>query len=405
MSNRKEGNVQVVELNKGSQTQEQTVKDPTNVTKVEQTYMPWHNADGSVNQPMLDANNEQKASLQRAYGVDPNGNYNGPIGDILGFDPDRFKEQQEADEKLARFKKKEAGWRNAMGVITDILTAGHGGNVWERKPDNVAEKANETGLKARDNISKLGGAIAQAKAGREKAYQEAEAKRLQQFVKDYGVKVSQTQTTGGGSRKQTLTNGSYEQGYKDDGKLRVGGVHGGGGVEIKNPVEVTFPTFNTSGQPNGTQIIRVDKYQAEAYGKRLADKLEGIYNGLSKEDIAAGKVPPYIQKLIDEGVFNPNPRKNAKTGKVDSKWDYGRLIQSGLYPAKNREIYNIMNDLWKNSAEYDGNNYVFPQEYQTTTNITSPVVGASTTKSSTYQPKNTKTGAGTTTTTGPKYGM
>lgn len=180
--------------------------------------------------PEAAALNEQQADeFAKQHGIDRSkGEYVGPIGNLLGFDPNRFLQQQKEDERLERFKQKEAGWANALGVIIDAATAGHGGDVYQRKPDGVAAKAKEKADKARDNVYALGETIQKAKDAKVREWQAAERQRNNDFLNKYMQTRSEqfvpgkveTKTTEGGKKTTTTIDEQQLKGGSNNKKTK-----------------------------------------------------------------------------------------------------------------------------------------------------------------------------------------
>lgn len=204
-----------------------------NNTTIQQTLYGYQNPDGTIDPEryaQFQAEDAKGAKeMADRFEIDPTtGRYKGTPGALLGFDPEEYKKEQEAKQRLARFKQKEAGWRNALGVITDIATTAAGGNVWVRQPDNVAKQEQAKIDESNLNINKMGTALAQAKAGREAAWLKAEKERHDKLLKANQYQVTQshstqgqdqTTTSGGGSKTNTsavteTTQGKYQQALK-----------------------------------------------------------------------------------------------------------------------------------------------------------------------------------------------
>lgn len=335
---------------------ETSVSTPKVTTETEATYSPFRKVDGGVDQAAVNEfNTNYRDPLANAYDIDPvTGRYKGDVGALLGFDPDKYKAEQEAKARLERFKQKEAGWRNALGVVTDIATAAAGGNVYKRDKDEIAKKAGENADKANLTVQGLGKAVDDAVKGRELAYEQGRLKSLNQYIKDFAVKVKQQNTQGGdkqtttaGGGKVTTTSGGKEitNGYKDAIPRTYSSRGGGSGSGTKNGyVVMTLPKQDKDGNHTGFDQKEVPIAYAKAYKARLQNTIQKLI--IDNDNKKKKNQDPSIEKiktdLIRQGVLIDDGG--------DYKWNdddnrYYNLLSS--FTNVDANLASLLNDIYK----------------------------------------------------------
>lgn len=318
-------------------TTEYTFTSPkTSVTEkddsVENTYTrsPFIKEDGTPDKDMEAFYNENyKKPLQRNYGINPyTGKYKGSISDLLGFDPYKYKAELEEKAKLDNFRKKEAGFKSALSVITDIATAGAGGNVYKREKDKTAEEADKRVDAYKDTIRDVGMAVNKAKKGQEAAYLAASSKAMDDFIKTYGIKVKQTK--GGGSTTTTQGGNTIKTGVK---VLPAKGTRvsvGGGKSELPSTTDI-FINRKVKDGSAGYYTYNVPTDKALGLASRLAT-LYGkyLYNYVNFKNKRTLK-----QELIEAGVLVPNSKLNSnnkeffKNAGGGYSFDYNAILKNG----------------------------------------------------------------------------
>ena len=292
-----------------------TKKEDQVVQKVEQAVGP--------SQEDIDAYKQTiKEPLANAYGVDPNtGKYSGSVAELLGFDPKKREEALRKQEQLARFKQKEASWRNALGVITDVVTAAAGGNVYKRDKDNIAAQEGEKADKAKAAIQEIADAIPTAIRQREAQYRQAEQEQLQKYMDKMTGKVTTTTTQGGGSvttktgGKSTTTKEEVIDPTKTGAKVLIGSRY----YDAKTPVRVAR-------KGGGYINFEADTKDAVSYARLAISRMSQWLNqNQDKEDTQEYK--NMYSALSDAGIVDPlnfDPNNDNITGD-----DYIRFLQNG----------------------------------------------------------------------------
>lgn len=85
---------------------------------------------------------DRNKQLEDAYGT---------FSSTVGANNVRIKRERERLNRLAQKRAKVAAWTDSARVISDMISAGIGGNVYERKPDTTAKEAYEE-IKARKQL-------------------------------------------------------------------------------------------------------------------------------------------------------------------------------------------------------------------------------------------------------------
>lgn len=287
------------------------------------------------------AANKQIEQLNRDKGYiqDEQGNWVEPnMLDALKI-RDNLRATREQQQKLNRWKQIESALYNSGAILSDMITAGLGGDVWKREKDTTAADA----AKDTERLRELQAAEDVAWADKERQRREAEAKERQAIRDKEFERNTKTITTNSGSNTGTQqsvsssnqttnstsrssqnshtigsqdTKGGY---YKDaDGNLvfvRTGGR--GGSVGKQHYIPIKFKHGK-----NGEQVINVevDEEERNTLARNLADQIE----------TAAKNGDQYAVDLV--GKY-----KNKTTGSGASRvtsWDYNALIDDG-------ELYQI----------------------------------------------------------------
>lgn len=261
-----------------------------------------------------------KNEVYKAYDLDENGKFDQKrVGELLGFDPEVYKKEQEAQERLERFKKKEAGWRNALGVIGDIVTASAGGNVYERKPDTVAKEAAANEQKAHENIINIGNSVPRVIAAREKEAQDALAKRLDNIADKFSVTRTTKQQ---GNKTVDKQYGQFNESYTRQQQARQsksmqGAQWGVSQVTDKNSYVMRYNTVGADGNPVDSYEILVPKNIGETYARNIYDRMLKI----------AEEVPEVEQYLINKKIVMRT--KNGVLAPAKDRLDFKQLLAAG----------------------------------------------------------------------------
>lgn len=301
-----------------------TVKSPevTTTKKQDQVVQKVEQAIGP-RQEEIDAYKQTiKEPLANAYGVDPNtGKYSGSVAELLGFDPKKREESLRKQEQLARFKQKEASWRNALGVITDVVTAAAGGNVYKRDKDNIAAQEGEKADKAKSAIQEIADAIPTAIRQREAQYRKAEQEQLQKYMDKMTGKVTTTTTQGGGSitqkigGKSTTTKEEVLDPTKTGAKVLIGSRY----YDAKTPVRVAR-------KGGGYINFEADTKDAVSYARLAISRMSQWLNK-NQDKEGTQEYQKVYSALSDAGIVDPlnfDPNNDNITGD-----DYLRFLQNG----------------------------------------------------------------------------
>ncbi len=293
-----------------------TVKDPSVTTETSATYSPFRKVDGSIDQSAVNEfNTNYRDPLANAYDIDPvTGRYKGDVGALLGFDPEKYKAEQEAKAKLERFKQKEAGWRNALGVVTDIATAAAGGNVYKRDKDKIAKESGEAADKANLTVQGLGKAVDDAVKGRELQYEQERAKAVNQYIKDFATKMKQTTTQGGAEQTTTQGGGKVTSvtggdktvnGYRETLPRTVNGRGSGSGSGKSGTVVMSIPKQDVNGNHTGYSMYEVPEKYAKAYMGQLQNSIKQLIetNDEKKKKEKNPKIDELKTNLLRQGVL------------------------------------------------------------------------------------------------------
>lgn len=284
------------------------------------------------------AANKQIEQLNRDKGYiqDEKGNWVEPnMLDALKI-RDNLRATREQQQKLNRWKQIESALYNSGAILSDMITAGFGGDVWKREKDTTAADA----AKDTERLRELQAAEDVAWADKERQRREAEAKERQAIRDKEFERNTKTITTNSGSNTGTQqsvsssnqttnstsrssqnshtigsqdTKGGY---YKDAAGNLVFGRRGGSvGKQHYIPIKFKYGK-------NGEQVINVevDEEERNTLARNLADQIE----------TAAKNGDQYAVDLV--GKY-----KNKTTGSGASRvtsWDYDALIDDG-------ELYQI----------------------------------------------------------------
>ena len=301
-----------------------TTKEPetTTTTKQDQVVQKVEQAVGPSQEDVDAYKQTIKEPLANVYGVDPNtGKYNGSVAELLGFDPKKREEALRKQEQLARFKQKEASWRNALGVITDVVTAAAGGNVYKRDKDNIAAQEGEKADKAKAAIQEIADAIPTAIRQREAQYRQAEQEQLQKYMDKMTGKVTTTTTQGGGSvtqkvgGKSTTTKEEVIDPTKTGAKVLIGSRY----YDAKTPVRVAR-------KGGGYINFEADTKDAVSYARLAISRMSQWLNK-NQDKEGTQEYQKVYSALSDAGIVDPlnfDPNNDNVTGD-----DYLRFLQNG----------------------------------------------------------------------------
>lgn len=262
---------------------------------------------------------------QQAYGINP------ATGDVtpfqaLGYNPEDERKRREAEMALNDRKRKENAWYNAFAVVGDALTAGLGGNVWQRKPNRIGEIANADNqrLIAEQKAEDINNAAILRNAGVK--YADA----VNRLIQNYLTKTTTTNKTGGGRTESTVH--GAQNGYKyNSHAIRTGNGKNGTHKIVKLAVQ------DQNGNVTGYRDLTVPKDMADAYARKLSTVLQKRFD--------EGRMQGSMENLIASGIYDPTAKDPFK------RWNYDALLQYG-YSFDIDGMNSEMTKLWEASEEH-----------------------------------------------------
>lgn len=296
-----------------------TTKDPTTTTEYKQSWL--YNDDGTINQPLLDYYNEQLKQKQKLYHYDPKtGDIDrGTLFDVLGVKPEQLKEQREKEMRRNRMKQLGSALFNSGALISDMISAGLGGNVWKREKDNTAEQAHAANValereQAADDMKNA----AIVNNARNAYYNAMDTlnKNMERYNRTLKV------TTGGGTKRTetggnthtTTSGGGVHENATQEQQLRKYGNGTGSGSGSGNGGGGGKTVVNVMGSNGVLQKSEVSKEDA----KSLIAHAESVY-----EKAIRGGDQELYDLLHGRGLVT----YNSNSGKYE--WDNEAMQRSG----------------------------------------------------------------------------
>ncbi len=316
-----------------------TVKDPTTTIEQKQSWMV--NPDGTPNQPLIDLYNQRTTENLRTYHIDPNTNTvdRDSLFGAIGIRPQDTKEQREREIERNRKRQKASALFQSAALISDIISAAHGGNAWKREKDNTAAQAQA----ANDALHREQLAEDAANAGVVQKYlqdfhkaQDALHKQMEHYnyvIRKQSGGGSTTTTTGGnthtrGTVQQQLRNGSGPDSGSGYGKSMTKTIM----MQVKNP-DGTI----------GSEAFHIPANDFDALGRYLS----AAYSNLTTE----GK--NNIDAVLASHYIFPRDIGNGKK----NTYDGADLLSSGIIfddpQVRNEFIRIIENDNTRSKEEID----------------------------------------------------
>lgn len=267
---------------------------------------------------------------QKAYGINP------ATGDVtpfqaLGYNPEDERKRREAEMALNDRKRKENAWYNAFAVVGDALTAGLGGNVWQRQPNRIGAQANADNqrLIAEQKAEDMNNAAMLRNAGVK--YADA----VNRLVQNYLTKTTTTNKTGG-DRTETTVHGA-QNGYRYNSHVLRNGDSNTSGRGKGTHKIVKLAIQDQNGKVIGYNDLTVPKEQADAYARKLAAVLQKRFE--------EGRLQGSMENLIASGIYDPDAKDPLK------RWDHDKLLQYG-YSFDIDGMNSEMEALWNASEEH-----------------------------------------------------
>lgn len=246
--------------------------------------------------------------------------------DVLKVERDRLRDERERQEKIQRNRKIASGLANSAMLISDMIAAGIGGNVYKRDKDN-------TGKEADKEIARLREAqIADDMAAKEKEKQELD-KWLADYWKEFNdwrrekqKHISENSSTGNHQSIQTgqHVNNSYQQSASNSEQvttysaaLKGGGSRGSsaGARRGSGKSKTDYIPIRVLNGPHGYSYIsfEVDPKEKEALSRAVASSVRDA---------------KYAGDTNAEMLMKTYYKKKNKNDK-EASWDYDGLINDG----------------------------------------------------------------------------
>ena len=334
------------------QKQTVTTKEPT-VTREEK--VSW-----SQSPELRQYYEQQKKELQDAYHIIPE------TGDVdqktlfgaLGVNPELMRKNREEEMRRNRMKQKAAALYNSGALISDILSAGIGGNVWKREKDSTAKEAHQANLM----LEREQAAEDAANAGVVNKTRDAYYKALQTLNTNMEKYNGVLRTTTGGGSSSTTTGGDTHTTKSGGGTHTTGWIESGGVPGNRSGANKgggTGAIVGVMGSDGNLSTQDISKAQQDALGKHAAS----VYEKAIKDG--------------DSELFNHFKRLGiVKKTKSGYDWDYTKLVESGYLFATSTKNPNISNSI----KDY----------YRRAVGDTRDIVPVSTVQDEGYQPQDNK---------------
>lgn len=269
-----------------------------------------------------DSNAEQSADAAAtraytAYGYNqkPDGTIerDQSLFDALGLDRDKLRGEREKQMRLNRWKQIESALFNSGAILSDMISAGIGGNVWKRDKDTTASDAAKDNERLRElQAAEDAAASERERKERQEAYKAAEDARYRELDRlKQNVQEGSSRTRGGSQSdtttesKSDTTSTQTQNQYMSDAYKAYKSAKGSGrsGAGSKNNKIIKIPYISTDRhgkQSTHTHDIEVDENTYNAMGRYIS----AVYNNLSSQ-----------QKLnVDLVLQNAGIEKNERTG-------------------------------------------------------------------------------------------
>lgn len=227
----------------------------------------------------------------KAYGVNPDTGEVTPF-QALGYNPEDERKRREAEMALNDRKRKENAWYNAFAVVGDAITAGVGGNVWQRQPNRIGAQANADNqrLMAEQKAEDMNNAAMLRNAGVK--YADA----VNRLIQNYLTKTTTSSKTGGGRVEQTIHGPRNGYEYRSHVVSDGSGSGGGGGSNKTRYVNIDI-TESDGSKSRKRYDVTDQQYKAlqgilkEHYNKILSgndDRSQKLYKSLTDSHVIKG---------------------------------------------------------------------------------------------------------------------
>lgn len=253
---------------------------------------------------------------------------NASLYDALQIDREKLRGERDRQERIQRMRKLEHGLANSAMLISDMISAGIGGNVYKRDKDKTNEEADKEIARLREQQ------IADDIAAKEKERQERDKwsadlwKDLNDYRRDFIRRVSENSSTGSqqsvqqgqqvstsqqSSKSNTVQTTTYDDALKGKGlrgysrrSYRLGG---------SGKQDLTYWPMKIVNGAHGEEYMSfaLDKEEKESLSKAIASSINTAADSGNQAAIALRD--KYYKKL----------KRNDKS----ATWDYDALVNDG----------------------------------------------------------------------------
>lgn len=337
--------------------------------------------------------NEQRvdAAAQRAasaYGYDYNPQTGemkqGTVFDALNIDRAKIRDAREKQQKLNRWKQIESALYNSGAILSDMISAGVGGNVWRREKDTTAQDAAKDTERLRElQAAEDAAAAMQERQDRVNAFNAAQTARNQEYerlkqtvsgTKQSGeskTKHSGKSTTDGTTTGNTTSTTDQKQGtaYSD----QYWASKNKGGYTIDDEGNIVFSAGNggrggSGGSSSGTASLQVrirgkngDEVKEIKIAKSDKEELVNTAHSLLQEAMNRGEIS--VDDL--KGIYTPANKLNGK----DASWDDKVILSSKVVLNQPRILNKFIDKLVGSGYTIDGNKISRAQAYEMITGV------------------------------------
>ena len=272
------------------------------------------------------------ARMHPGYTIDDNGNVvrdpKASLYDVLQVDREKLRGERERQEEILRKKQLAHGLANSAMLISDMISAGIGGNVYKRDKDKTNEEADKEIARLREQQ------IADDMAAKEKEKLDRDKwsanlwKDLNDYRRSLYRNVNESTSTGSNqsvqqgqqfNRSQQAGRSNTVQTVSYDDALKGGGLRGysrrsygfgGGGKQ-----DLTYWPMKIVNGAHGEEYMSfaLDKEEKESLSKAIASSINTAAD--SGNEAAKALRDKYFKKL----------KRNDKA----ATWDYDALVNDG----------------------------------------------------------------------------
>lgn len=334
--------------------------------------------------------NEQRvdAAAQRAasaYGYDYNPQTGemkqGTVFDALNIDRAKIRDAREKQQKLNRWKQIESALFNSGAILSDMISAGVGGNVWRREKDTTAQDAAKDMERLRElQAAEDAAAAMQERQDRVNAFNAAQTARNQEYerlkqtvsgTKQSGeskTKHSGKSTTDGTTTGNTTSTTDQTQGTAYSDQYWASKNKGGYTIDDEGNIVFGAGSGGRGGSGNGTASLQVrirgkngEEVKEIKIAKSDKEELVNTAHSLLQEAMNRGEIS--VDDL--KGIYTP---ANTLKGK-DASWDDKVILSSKVVLNQPRILNKFIDKLVGSGYTIDGNKITRAQAYEMITGV------------------------------------